>query len=172
MTTLSPLLVRCFEIAGYDTSKLTASRHIVSYSPTGEQFFTKTGRDVRQMRGEVESLRAMAKNCPSVVPKVFGFEVAHDGNEAGTVSQFFDLSSFRRSETQQELGRRVAALHHSEKGVKKYGFAVPTHCGLTEQDNAWEEEWGVFFRDRRLADLVRRIDDGEITTLWEQLRDR
>jgi len=30
----------------------------------------------------------------------------------------------------------------------------------------------VFFRDRRLGDLVRRIDDAEITSAWEKMKAR
>lgn len=52
----------------------------------------------------------------------------------------------------------------------KYGFPVPTHCGATEQDNTWEESWEVFWRDRRLGNLVNRIGDKEINALWEDMK--
>lgn len=54
----------------------------------------------------------------------------------------------------------------------KYGFPVPTHCGATEQDNTWEESWEVFWRDRRLGNLVNRIGDKEINALWEDMKRR
>jgi protein-ribulosamine 3-kinase len=33
---------------------------------------------------------------------------------------------------------------------------MPTHCGLTEQDNRWTDEWLEFYRDRRLGSLLAR----------------
>jgi protein-ribulosamine 3-kinase len=54
----------------------------------------------------------------------------------------------------------------------EYGFAVPTHCGVTEQDNTWEDSWEVFYRDRRLGDLVKRIGDGQISKEWDRLKQR
>jgi len=132
----------------------------------------RNGCNVAQMRGEAESLKAIANIAPDLVPRVIGFEVDESGKEAGMVSRYFDLSSFRSSGTQTELAKKVAEMHTPPAGVERYGFEVPTHCGMTEQDNTWEEGWMVFFRDRRLGDLVRRIDDAEITSAWEKLKAR
>jgi protein-ribulosamine 3-kinase len=173
MTSLHPLLVRCFQRAGYDASTLNSSLStIVVDKPSCERFFVKTGRNVAQMRGEAESLKAIANIAPDLVPRVIGFEVDESGKEAGMVSRYFDLSSFRSSGTQTELAKKVAEMHTPPAGVERYGFEVPTHCGMTEQDNTWEEGWMVFFRDRRLGDLVRRIDDAEITSAWEKMKAR
>lgn len=52
----------------------------------------------------------------------------------------------------------------------KFGFEKATHCGVTEQDNRWEDDWRVFYEKRRLGDLVKRIGDSEISKAWEELR--
>lgn len=53
-----------------------------------------------------------------------------------------------------------------------YGFPVPTHCGVTELDNTWEEDWATFFRERRLGDMVQRLGDTEVDQEWEQMQRR
>ena len=171
---LHPLLLACFNSAGIDPSTLTQSRFIVTDPSTGRNYFAKTGHNVAQMRGEVESLRAMSLNVPELVPRVIGFEIDESAGEAGMVSQYFDLSSSYRSASdfQTKLGRLLAEMHKVEKQDGMYGFHQPTHCGVTEQDNTWEQDWAVFFRDRRLGDLVRRIGDKEIKDAWERLQDK
>ncbi|ORY35032.1 Fructosamine/Ketosamine-3-kinase [Naematelia encephala] len=177
MPGLHPLTLSIFKSAGIDASVLTPSRGFVSDPSTGEKYFCKTGSNVAQMRGETESLRAMALTAPSLVPRVVGFEVNGLDREAGMVSQYFDFSSSRSADAQKALGQKLAEMHRPPKGNTgeyngKYGFGVPTHCGVTEQDNTWEENWEVFYRDRRLGDLVRRIGDGQINQEWERMKDK
>lgn len=62
------------------------------------------------------------------------------------------------------------AEHATYTGL--FGFAVPTHCGATEQDNTWTEGWEEFFRDRRLGDLVSRIGDARVERAWERCLER
>jgi protein-ribulosamine 3-kinase len=122
----------------------------------------------------------MALTAPTLVPRLIGLEISEDGGEAGMVSEYFDLSSARSPEIQKQLGRKLAEMHRvplPEDGGRegytgKFGFDVPTFCGVTEQDNRWEEDWGVFFRDRRLGDMVRRIDDKDISKVWEGMKEK
>lgn len=51
-----------------------------------------------------------------------------------------------------------------------YGFPVPTHCGVTQLDNTWEQDWATFFRKRRLGDMVRRLQDKEVDAAWEAMQ--
>jgi protein-ribulosamine 3-kinase len=179
MPSIHPLLLRCFESAGIDTTSLRSSGSSCITGPSGASWFAKTGHNVSQMRGETAGLRAMAATAPpGLVPLVLGFEVASNGQEAGMVSQYFDLTSGKgATETQRELGRKLAKMHtRPPEGTPgytgEYGFAVPTHCGVTEQDNTWEDSWEVFYRDRRLGDLVKRIGDGQISKEWDRLKQR
>ena len=170
-----PLVVKCFEKAGIDHSALKGSG-ILTNPSTDESYFTKTGRDVVQMQGEVSSLRAMAITAPpTLVPFVIGFEI--ENGQAATVCRYLDLTSGLSSATARELGHQLAQMHNVPPDdscgyTGKYGFEVPTHCGKTQQDNTWEEKWSVFYRERRLGDLVRRIGDGEIIATWNKMLDK
>ncbi|WVQ79553.1 hypothetical protein IAT38_001652 [Cryptococcus sp. DSM 104549] len=175
MTQLHPIIAKIFQSANIPPSELSpASRGAFTHTPTGKLYFTKTQRDVPQMRGEIEGLRAMGRTSQHLVPEVMGFDVDASGKEAGMVTQYFDLGSSRGNQTQKVLGKKLAEMHHpppegTEGYAGKYGFAVPTHCGVTKQDNTWEESWEVFFRDRRLGELVKRIGDSQISGLWKEL---
>ncbi len=92
-----------------------------------------------------------------------------DFEEVGMISQWFDLGRLP-SEGQRELGRKLAIMHSAQRDGERYGFERPTHCGVTQLDNSWEDSWEVFFRDRRLGDLVSRLDNHEISMVWEQMK--
>ncbi|OWT39191.1 fructosamine kinase [Cryptococcus neoformans Bt1] len=179
MPTITQPIANIFKAAHIPANELSiaasTSGFIITHSTTGKQYFTKTDRNVPQMRGEVASLLAMSKTSRGLVPEVLGFEVSPDGKEATMVTQWFDLSSARGGHTQRGLGSKLAQMHmpppEGTEGYEgKYGFPVPTHCGATEQDNTWEESWEVFWRDRRLGNLVNRIGDKEINALWEDMK--
>jgi fructosamine-3-kinase len=179
MPSIHPLLLRCFESAGIDTTSLRSSGSSCITDPSGTSWFAKTGHNVSQMQGETAGLRAMAATAPpGLVPRVLGFEVSPHGQEAAMVSQYFDLTSGKNAaETQRELGRKLAKMHtRPPEGTPgytgQYGFAIPTHCGVTEQDNTWEESWEFFYRERRLGDLVKRIGDGQISKEWDKLKQK
>lgn len=180
MSSIPQPVANIFKAAHIPTNELSISActpgFIVTHSATGKQYFTKADENVGQMRGEVESLVAMSKTSAGLVPKVLGFEVSPDGGEATMVTQWFDLSSARGGHTQRGLGWKLAQMHmpppEGTEGYEegKYGFSVPTYCGATEQDNTWEESWEVFWRDRRLGNLVGLIGDKEINALWEDMK--
>ncbi|KAA1106703.1 hypothetical protein PGTUg99_009879 [Puccinia graminis f. sp. tritici] len=80
------------------------------------------------------------------------------------------------SKLERSLARQLASMHDPTNPASQapngmYGFDVPTHCGETEQDNTWEKDWMVFFRDRRIKSVVDRIGDEEITQLGKTLCD-
>ncbi|KAK8849398.1 hypothetical protein IAR55_004730 [Kwoniella newhampshirensis] len=181
MTQLHPLIAQIFASANIPLPELssTSSRGgIVTHIPTSQKYFTKHQSDVVQMLGEISGLRAMALTCPSIVPSILGFEISSNKKEAGMVTQYFQLISPPRGRSiSGELGRKLAEMHRpppeaSEGYTGRYGFGVKTHCGVTEQDNTWEESWEVFFRDRRLGDLVKRIGDSQITKVWEEMKQK
>ncbi|WVW86582.1 hypothetical protein I302_108632 [Kwoniella bestiolae CBS 10118] len=182
MTQLHPLLSQIFSQSSIPLSELEpSSRGCYLHKPTGMMYFTKTQSDIPQMRGEIEGLLAMGRTTDGLglVPKVLGFEIDEDKGECGMVTQYFKLGSSSKN-MQKELGEKIAKMHSvppSNEGTGegytgKYGFNVPTHCGVTEQDNSWEGSWEVFYRDRRLGDLVTRIGDREINKEWEVMKER
>ncbi|KAA1072256.1 hypothetical protein PGT21_031205 [Puccinia graminis f. sp. tritici] len=91
------------------------------------------------------------------------------------ISEYFDLSHMD-SKLERSLARQLARMHDPTNPASQapngmYGFDVPTHCGETEQDNTWEKDWMVFFRDRRIKSVVDRIGDEEIKQLGKTLCD-
>lgn len=153
------------------------SRSLLYHEPTQTTIFTKiaTGKDVPQLIGEAEGLKAMGEAAPDLVPKLFGYGYDnHNHNEACMISQWFEMrGSWRDPAHQRELGRKLAQMHRfiPDAGHDgRFGFPVATHCGVTKQDNTWEEEWEVFYGERRLGDLVRRIGDRTITQSWERMK--
>lgn len=169
------ILTKALEAARIDPATSTLRGNILT-SSDGTTYFARTSQDIKQIAGEVESLRALAVSCPEVVPEVYAFEV--EGGEAAMISQYFDLKGgSTNGDTQKELARRVAKPHTQPQDTSsgtggKYGFHFPTHCGVTEQDNTWEEEWEDFFRNRRLGNLVKRIGNSEISQEWERLKEK
>jgi fructosamine-3-kinase len=59
----------------------------------------------------------------------------------------------------ERLGRELAALHRA--GAPSFGFDADNFVGALPQDNRACIDWPTFYRERRLAPLVRRAaDDG------------
>ncbi|KAL1409469.1 fructosamine 3 kinase [Vanrija albida] len=164
---LHPLLAEAFRSASIDPHTLPpASGNIIRTSTAA--YFAKTGSGptVAQMRGEAASLRAMAASAPAgLVPAVIGY--AESEGEAGMVSAYAEGT--RGPAFQRRLGEALAAMHCPGES-QQYGFELPTHCGATAQDNAWNGSWEAFFRDQRLGALVAQIRDARVSALWEELK--
>ncbi|KAJ9094373.1 hypothetical protein QFC19_007982 [Naganishia cerealis] len=153
------------------------SRSLLLHEPTKSTLFVKvaTGKNVPQLIGEATGLKAMNDDSLNLVPKVYGFGYdSNDRRQACMITDWFEMrGSWRDEQHQRELGRKLARMHEyrDEAGHNgRFGFMVPTHCGETEQDNTWEDSWEVFFRDRRLGDLVQRIRDKAINQSWETMK--
>ena len=169
-STLPPLLTQAFKNAGISLSSPSVAGTTVTEG--GKKYFAKTSSNVPQAIGEAESLKHMALTAPSgFVPAFYGIQV--EGNKAGMVSEHFDLGGRK---DQKALGEMLAEMHRpppaGAEGVEegKYGFAVPTFCGETRQDNTWTEDWKTFFTERRVGDLVRRLGDRDVSKLWEEMK--
>jgi fructosamine-3-kinase len=67
------------------------------------------------------------------------------------------LPPARAAQGQEALGRGLAAVHRSAAG--RFGFAGPTYCGATRQDNTWTATWVEFYRERRLRAILRRVEE-------------
>lgn len=182
-----PQIIRDHLPKSIDPSDLVSvSGEIYLHKPTSSKILAKvaSGKAVPQLVGETESLRAMARTSTDFVPKLYGHGrvVVEGGNDqACMISEWIDFGGSKGSaSTQKELGVKLAKMHtapqnndgggdNTSTSQQRYGFPVPTHCGVTEQDNTWEQDWATFFRERRLGDLVKRIGDAEITDLWTKM---
>ena len=134
---------------------------------SGRAYFVKLGRNVDQIKGEAESLRALYRAAPGLVPSVVACESVQDGRKAAFVSEYLDMSRSTVSVSEKLAGRMASELHNSENPNAlsidgMYGFPCATHCGDTEQDNSPDKSWLVFFRDQRIRSLCSRIHDPKV----------
>lgn len=83
-----------------------------------------------------------------------------------------DLASISAAQ-QSRLAEMVAQMHLAPApNGQRFGFAVPTCCGATQQDNSEEDSWAEFFSKRRIGDLVERIEDPELDKLGKEVQQR
>jgi protein-ribulosamine 3-kinase len=187
---MHPLIARAFESKGLILSDLKFSGNVVTHSPTSRSFLVRTaiGTSIPQMRGEAAGLSAISMTSTALSPRLIALTSSEDGGEWGMISQYWDLGGSKAKsspEMQRELARKIAGMHtplreslEIENGPEgfgytgKFGFGVPTHCGISQLDNTWEEDWEVFYRDRRLGDVVARIGDEAINAEWEKMKER
>jgi protein-ribulosamine 3-kinase len=185
---MHPLITTAFTSKGFNPADLKSSGNITTHLPTSNRYLTRiaSGPSLPQMKGEAAGLLAMGLTSTDLAPNLIGFEISEDGNEGGMVSDYWDLGGKGGEEYQRELARKIAAMHTppdnrdggTGEGTEgweytgKYGFGVPTHCGVSELDNTWEESWEVFYRDRRLEDVIGKINDGQLNDEWDKMKNK
>ncbi|WWC73403.1 uncharacterized protein I206_107370 [Kwoniella pini CBS 10737] len=194
MPSMHPLISEIFSESSISLTDLQdCSNGIYLHKSTGQKYFTKVQFDIEQMKGEIEGLKEMYKTAGNtgLIPKVLGFKINQDKKESVMVTQYFELnsSSSSKEEFQKELGFKLSKMHNlppekEEKGKDKdksnynnnekdkFGFYVNTHCGITKQNNEFTENWEEFFRDKRLGDLINRIEDSTINKEWEIMKEK
>lgn len=139
----SPELVEAAVRAGLGSAQ--------SFRSTGDKLVnTETGKtyiaklasgNVGQLLGEAEGLRRMGQTSPGLVPRLHAVETLDGGNKALFISDYIDLGGKGGSAMTRLAEKMANELHNPDKqlkDVKGFGFPVPTHCGVTEQDNTWE----------------------------------
>lgn len=99
---------------------------------------------------EARGLAALAATATIRVPEVIGRGLA--GGHAFLALEFLEL---RPTGDETRLGEELAALH--QHVAPRFGFDADNFIGATPQENGWCDSWPVFFRDRRLAPLLRRL---------------
>ena len=132
--------------------------HAARAVTSGGEFFVKwndQGPDDLFVR-EAAGLRELASaGSPLVVPRVFGAWGRTLERPPMIIMEALRLGA--SADTEAALGRGLAALHRQK--AARHGFAVVTYCGATPQDNTWTDSWLEFYRERRLAPLLRLIEE-------------
>lgn len=122
----------CFKLSG---DKLVNTE-------TGKTYIAKLASgNTAQLIGEAEGLKRMGETSPGLVPKLHIFESQHNGEKALFISDFISLGGMGGNAMIRLADKMANELHNHDKqlkDVKGFGFPVPTHCGVTEQDNTWE----------------------------------
>ena len=101
---------------------------------------------------EREGLEALAAAESGLcVPKVLGHWVPENGPGALALEYLAPGPA-----DWEALGRVLAELHR--RSEKHFGFFHDNFLGATPQENGWMENWGLFFAERRIGALVRRLE--------------
>jgi fructosamine-3-kinase len=129
-----------------------------------EDLFEREAAGLREMSGASSGL---------AVPRVFGAWGPRADRPALIVMEY--LAPGRTAGDEEALGGGLARLH--QKTAPEFGFAVPTYCGTTPQENDWTRGWTDFYRDRRLRPLVRLVQaerglSGGDLRVYERVLDR
>jgi len=126
------------------------------------EFFAKWSAEcagdifLREAEG-LEALRAVGS--PIVIPRVIAAAAPLDGDPAFLILEYLKPAD-RGDDTR--LGEGLAVLHRSHGDA--FGFPSPSYCGATRQENAWDDSWPAFYRDRRIEPLLKVLDQrGSLT---------
>ena len=103
---------------------------------TGKQYIAKSGN--AQVYGEGLGLKRMDEASRGIAPQIHALEQSSEGG--WFISDYISLGRSSTSSKKRLAVKLANELHNPKNhtGVKKFGFDVPTHCGVTEQDNTWE----------------------------------
>ncbi|KAL9102474.1 MAG: hypothetical protein Q9163_002374 [Psora crenata] len=159
-------------VASHGGSGFTTTAKITTTLHDGSQkhFFLKTGegRDAEVMfAGEHASLNAL-HTIPSLCPQSF----AHGNLDSGgafLVTDFLNMSSNHISASDEQgsglsLAQKLAKLHTTPAPIPegydrpRFGFAVPTCCGDTVQENDFTESWADFYAQHRLLAILKKSE--------------
>ncbi|CAA7265934.1 unnamed protein product [Cyclocybe aegerita] len=126
-------------------------------SSSGSIYFAKVGipREEEQYAGEAESLKAIGSAAPSLAPRVFCSGVTESGTPY-FISEYKDISSLT-SRAASVLAKRMATeLHAKSSPTGKFGFAIPTYCGVTKLSNGWFDRWDECYTSM-IGDLLDQL---------------
>ncbi|KAF8320615.1 fructosamine kinase PKL/CAK/FruK [Cantharellus anzutake] len=115
-------------------------------SSSGATYFVKLGRpsEKEQYEGESESLRLFDRSSPGIAPKLFVNGIDESTERPYMISEYIDVKSSSLSSHggAEYLAKKLATEVHSlssENG--KFGFSIPTYCGVTRIENGWYDTW-------------------------------
>ncbi|KAL6758181.1 Fructosamine/Ketosamine-3-kinase [Haematococcus lacustris] len=151
----------------------------------GRRLFVKLaqGSDSAMFEGEARGLQALAEGGALRVPQVlhWGLLPGLPGQAAASfiVMEHLELEGEGPGSAvhQEQLGRQLATMHMAlpkdiEAAAGRFGFPVDNTIGGTAQHNAWTEDWVEFFREQRLAHMLRLLGDSRLSQLGQQLLPR
>jgi fructosamine-3-kinase len=141
----------------------------------GRRLFAKTneGHLLPLLEAEAEGLTALAAAAPQDGPALpVPLALGKAGPSAVLVLSWLELGGGRSAAAQggwQKLGAALARLHrHSlerpciaaDRPGQAFGWPRDNAIGAAPQPNGWDENWGRFFVERRLAPQLERLARG------------
>ena len=144
-------------------------------------YYVKLGTplEVEQYAGEGAALRLFERSSPGIAPKVVEDGVDGSTGKPYMISEYIDVeSSTLSSSAAQYLAEKLATQVHSltsENG--KFGFPIPTHCGVTRIENGWFDTWKEAYSkmiDRLLDEIEQKGRDpsGQLVKMGKEVLNR
>ncbi|KIP10148.1 hypothetical protein PHLGIDRAFT_101768 [Phlebiopsis gigantea 11061_1 CR5-6] len=164
MAAVHPIISRAIHAVEPDVFLQKRPSHIQSTS--GKAYFAKVGSldEVEQFIAEAEALKAMHLAAPGLAPRlvdlgVIAKDAAENDSDIGRpyfVSEYKNMSALTDASAKR-LAQRLATEMHACKSTHGFGFAVPTFCGRTKQDNGWYDSWEACY-DALLGGLLSKLE--------------
>jgi len=133
---------------GYYVSGNTRTYFVKLNQASQVQMFEAEALGLKQMR-ETQAIR---------VPKPIGWGIAADSSYI--VLEWLELGGSNNSQTWEEMGRQLAAMHRwNPPTAKGFGWEQNNTIGSTPQLNNWTSDWAEFFAESRIGyqfQLARR----------------
>jgi len=164
MTDVHPIVLEAIRAEEPESSIFSVSPPVIRTS-SGKRYFFKIGssEDRTQYIGEAEALKHMHIAAPGLTPKVIACGAIEqegasspDGGKPYFVSEYKELA-YLTDVAAKELAKRLAVDMHTYKSTNGFGFAVPTYCGNTRQDNGWYDTWHECY-DALIGGLVTKLE--------------
>lgn len=112
---------------------------------SGQQQVRKTYDRAALAQAELAGLKALHAAPGPPVPEVL--------DQQGAVLYLADLGQGRASQQAWTSFAKELATLHRQQGPG-FGFACPTYCGLTKQDNTWHSDGHEFMISQRLLPMA------------------
>ncbi len=131
-------------------------------SSSGTTYFVKLGTpsEVEQYAGEAAALKLFDRSSPGIAPKLLEDGVDKITGRPYMISEYIDAgSSSLSNRTAQYLAEKLATQVHSltsENG--KFGFSIPSHCGVTKIQNGWFDTWEEAY-SKMIGELLDGIEE-------------
>jgi len=128
----------------------SAHQYVRWASESGDAFVKIAAADrLPEFEAEAEGVKALAAADALRVPAVLA--VGEAGAHALLALEWLELSVAAENDgaLQAQLGERLAMQHRVT--APRYGWHRDNTIGATLQSNAWDDDWGRFFRERRLG---------------------
>jgi protein-ribulosamine 3-kinase len=125
---------------------------MVGRGPDAGRQFVKSGdaAALPMFQAEAAGLAALREAGAVRVPEVFSCEVV--GGQARIALEYLDLRPLNRSSA-AALGEALAQLHRTTG--PRFGWPGDNFIGTNPQENAWRDNWALFYADRRLRPQLR-----------------
>lgn len=113
-------------------------------------YFVKLNQasQIAMFEAEALGLKQMCETQSILVPKSICYGI--EGNNSYIVLEWLDLGGRGQDKSWEEMGRKLAALHHYQ-GKSEFGWDINNTIGSTPQINTWNADWAEFWAESRIG---------------------